>query len=164
MIPIRNASETTATPQSNGPTQLDTERSSAPRYYTGADYHNLYKSSKLTPTAVAKALLKLVQRKSTHPGAHSVAWLEAREDLILKAAEASTARYKSGQPIGPLDGVPVAVKDEVDLNGYKKCLGTLQDHTPNENTTSWCVMQWEEAGALIIGKLSMHELGLGELT
>ena len=27
--------------------------------------------------------------------------------------------------------------------------------------TSWCVQKWEEAGAVIIGKLNMHELGLG---
>jgi Asp-tRNA(Asn)/Glu-tRNA(Gln) amidotransferase A subunit family amidase len=62
-----------------------------------------------------------------------------------------------------LDGVPVAVKDEVDLDGYKKCLGTLKDFTSKEGGTSWCVTQWEEAGALMVGKLTMHELGLGML-
>ena len=27
--------------------------------------------------------------------------------------------------------------------------------------TSWCVKKWEEAGVVILGKLNMHELGLG---
>ena len=27
--------------------------------------------------------------------------------------------------------------------------------------TSWCVQKWEEAGVVILGKLNMHELGLG---
>ena len=60
-----------------------------------------------------------------------------------------------------LDGIPVAIKDEVDLDGYEKSLGSSQDYTRPEGGTSWCVRKWEEAGAIIIGKLNMHELGLG---
>jgi Asp-tRNA(Asn)/Glu-tRNA(Gln) amidotransferase A subunit family amidase len=82
-------------------------------------------------------------------------------DLIKAAAAASTERYKSGKPIGPLDGVPIAVKDEVELEGYGKSLGSQLDFTGKLGGTSWCVQKWEEAGAVIIGKTNMHELGLG---
>jgi len=56
-----------------------------------------------------------------------------------------------------LDGVPLGVKDEVDLKGYyKKCFGSkvIFEDTPDE--TSWSVLKWEEKGAIILGKLSMH--------
>ncbi|KAL9637221.1 MAG: hypothetical protein Q9164_002321, partial [Protoblastenia rupestris] len=41
-------------------------------------------------------------------------------------------------------------------------LGSTQSFTNPKNTTSWCVLKWEEVGAIIIGKLNMHELGLGK--
>jgi hypothetical protein len=47
------------------------------------------------------------------------------------------------------------------LEGYGKTLGSQMDFTGKEGATSWCVKKWEEAGAIIIGKTSMHELGLG---
>ena len=79
---------------------------------------------------------------------------------MLKAAELSTKRYQAGNPLSILDGVPLGIKDEVDLAGYSKSLGTNLDFTRPENDTSWCVRKWE-AGGVIIGKLNMHELGLG---
>ncbi|KAI9817144.1 MAG: hypothetical protein M1827_001256 [Pycnora praestabilis] len=130
------------------------------RYYSVSDFHAAYTSGKLTPTAVAESLLPLVRRDTTPPGIHSVAFLQSRSDLVIKAAEASTLRYKEGKPLGLLDGVPVAVKDEVDLDGYKKTLGSARNFTRKEGGTSWCVKKWEEAGAVVLGKLNMHELGL----
>lgn len=122
------------------------------------DYHAAYKSGELTPTAVAKALLQLVSSSSKH----STAFLQIREAQVLGAAEKSTRRYRDGISLSILDGVPVAVKDEVDLDGYTKSFGSAQDFTLRGGGTSWCVKKWEEAGAVIIGKLNMHEFGLGK--
>ena len=56
----------------------------------------------------------------------------------------------------------IRCSDEVDLQGYSKCLGSCQDFTSTKGVvTSWCVKKWEEAGVVIVGKLNMHELGLG---
>ena len=56
----------------------------------------------------------------------------------------------------------IRCSDEVDLQGYSKCLGSSKDFTSaNGAATSWCVQKWEEAGVVIFGKLNMHELGLG---
>lgn len=123
-----------------------------------ADYHTAFKTGKLTPTNVAKKLIKLV----TSPSEHNIAFLSIQENLVLDAAAASTKRYKDRRPLSVLDGVPVAVKDEVDLAGYGKSLGSNQDFSCPDQDTSWCVKKWEEAGAIVIGKLNMHELGLGE--
>lgn len=79
----------------------------------------------------------------------------------MSAAKASTARYAAGQALSVLDGVPISVKDEVDVLGYHKRLGTTRDFSNGARApTSFCVAQWEAAGAVVVGKLTMHELGL----
>lgn len=138
------------------------------KYYSVADYHALYMSGELTPLAVVKSLLPLVRRDTKPAGEYSTAWFDVKVDLILKAAEESTQRFKIKTPLGPLDGVPAAAKDEYDMVGYKTSLGSLMDYTsaskayPDEPMTSWCVRKLEEAGAIVMGKLSMHEYGLGK--
>lgn len=133
------------------------------RYYSVTDYHAFYRSGRLTPTDSVEALLPLIRRDTSPPGAHSVAFISMEVELARRAAEASTLRYKQGKPLGVLDGVPIAVKDEVDLDGYRKTLGSARDYTRQGGGTSWCVKKWEEEGAIILGKLNMHELGMGKL-
>ncbi|KAI9852104.1 MAG: hypothetical protein M1824_002168 [Vezdaea acicularis] len=157
VIPIADSSTKLTTTEPGAST--DTPEI-ASKFHSAAEYHGLYKSGKLTPTSVVETLLPLIRRDISPAGAHSVAFLQTKVDLVRKAAAESTARYKAGTPLGVLDGVPVAIKDEVDLGGYNKTLGSLKDFTRADGATSWCVRKWQEAGAVIVGKLSMHELGL----
>ncbi|KAM5447905.1 putative amidase [Microsporum audouinii] len=129
-------------------------------YYTSADYRELYKSGKLTPTAVVEALLPAIRRDTSPPGEFSPGFCQSNIDIIHASAEASTERWAKGTPLGPMDGIPVAVKDEVDIDGYDKFMSSKINFTPNPSFTSWCVKKWEEAGAIIIGKTVMHEIGL----
>lgn len=137
------------------------------KYYSVADYHELYMSGELTPTAVVKALLPLIRRDLERPGKHSVAFADSKVDAVLAAAEASTRRYREKRPLGLFDGVPTAVKDEYDVDGYRTFLGSLNDYTPQDKAdgsiTFWCVRQLQSAGAILVGKLAMHEFGLGWL-
>lgn len=162
VIPIgQDATATIATSAEALPAPTQ-RRSGSTGYYTSADYHALYKSGELTPLAVAEAVLPLIRRDSNPRGKHSVAFLESNVDKVRAAAEASTQRYKDGKPLGPLDGILVAVKDELNMEGYKRTLGSKLDFTGGIQGTSWCVKKWQEAGAIVIGKTTMHELGLGE--
>ncbi|KAL2071502.1 hypothetical protein VTL71DRAFT_12737 [Oculimacula yallundae] len=133
-------------------------------YYSVADYTAMYLSGDLTPTAVAKALLPLIRKDTQPPGQFSIGWFDSNVAAIMAAAEASTLRYQQKAPLGPLDGVPTAVKDEYDIEGYTTCLGSLNDYTaqakPGESITAWCVRKMDEAGAINFGKLHMHEFGL----
>lgn len=135
------------------------------KLYSVADYRAMYLSGELTPTDVVRAILPLIRRDGSQPGKHSIAWRELQVDRILKAAEESTLRYKNGQPIGPLDGVPSSIKDDYDYDGYATSLGSVNDYAEEpadgESSTSWAVRKLEESGAIIIGKLHMHEYGLG---
>jgi hypothetical protein len=133
------------------------------RFHTIADIHNAYKSGALRPTDVVEALLPMIRRDVTQRGPHSTAFTESMVGLVIQAAEASTARWKAGKPLGLLDGVPFAVKDDLDVEGYKRHVGTAHDYTEGKKVeTSWCVKKVEEEGAILIGKLNMHELGSGE--
>lgn len=85
---------------------------SSHRYYSVADYTAMYMSGDLTPTAVAKALLPLIRKDTSPPGQYSIGWFDSKVESIMAAAEASTLRYQKKAPLGPLDGVPAAVKDE----------------------------------------------------
>jgi Asp-tRNA(Asn)/Glu-tRNA(Gln) amidotransferase A subunit family amidase len=133
------------------------------RSYTVEDYHQLYLSGELTPTHVVKALLRLISQDEPR-SLHALAFSQVKEALVLNAAEASTRRYKEGRPLGPLDGVPTAVKDEYDIDGYETCLGSVNDYTgkieESGSISTWTVRKLEEAGAIIIGKTAMHEFGL----
>ncbi|KIW19269.1 hypothetical protein PV08_03563 [Exophiala spinifera] len=157
VVPLSSAS---AEPPSLTSLPSPAPRAAVNNYYTCADYHELYTSGKLTPSAVIEALLPLIRRDVTPAGQYSVGFIDTKVELVQAAARASSERYRLGKPLSVLDGVPVAVKDEVDLTGYKKTLGSKLDFTDPKDRTAWCVEKWQEAGAILIGKTSMHEVGL----
>ena len=136
------------------------------KYYSVGDYHALYKSGKATPLDVAKALLPL-----TKPGQegdlakYHNAWADnhGNDHLVLQAATASTERWAAGKPLGVLDGVPIGVKDDIDVKDYVSHNGMKYKedlHCFRKREKSiWPAKKMEEAGAIIIGKNRMHEVG-----
>ena len=42
-------------------------------------------------------------------------FVDWKEDLILQQAEASKSRYEKGQPLSAFDGVPIVIKDQLDI-------------------------------------------------
>ncbi|KAH8091339.1 amidase signature domain-containing protein [Cristinia sonorae] len=125
-----------------------------PAFYTSNDYILAYRTKRTTPTAVAEYLLQLIRSPP-----HSLAFVDINNERTLAAAKSSTARYEQGKPIGPLDGVPIAVKDEVDIYGYQTTFGSSKVFAHKGCETAWAVRKLEEAGAIVIGKTNMHELG-----
>lgn len=121
-----------------------------------ADFHAAYTSGRISPLQVARAFLAELDGSPEH----QKAFLDVQSQRVLEAAEASTERYKSNKYISALDGVLLGVKDEVDLAGHSKSLGSNRQLSTADDETSWCVRKWEEAGAVIVGKLNMHEFGL----
>jgi aspartyl-tRNA(Asn)/glutamyl-tRNA(Gln) amidotransferase subunit A len=75
------------------------------------------------------------------------------------AAEAATRRWSGGCPLGPLDGVPVSVKDEQDVEGLPTRVGTKYFTAP-ATRDAFVVRTLRDAGAVVVGKTKMTELGL----
>lgn len=82
----------------------------------------------------------------------------------LADARRSDVRRREGHALGPLDGVPVAVKDNIDVAGMATTDGTAfyRDRIAGNDAT--VVGRLRAAGAVIVGKLNMHECALGATT
>ena len=131
------------------------------RYHSVTEYHTLYLSGQLTPLAVAESLLPIIRRDLKATGRYSIAFIDTHVDAVLEAAKASTLRYQKGTPLSILDGVPTAIKDDSDVKGYRTTQGRKRNDEVMKivEESSWPVQKWEEAGAVILGKANMHELG-----
>ncbi|KAI0144469.1 glutamyl-tRNA amidotransferase subunit A [Xylariaceae sp. FL1272] len=131
--------------------------SASRRYLSIPDLHAAYRAGSLSPSQVVESLLPLIDRNAHDPAPDSVSFIQVIPDRVREAAEASSKRWQQGSPIGHFDGVPIAVKDDVDVEGYDTRLGSKFSFT--KPGTAWCVEKLVDAGAIIMGKTLMHELG-----
>ncbi|MGP3962187.1 amidase [Nonomuraea sp. 3N208] len=94
----------------------------------------------------------------------SGAFVALLPDRAIAAARRADAERRDGLVRGPLHGVPVAVKDNIDMAGVATRNGTrgLGHRVPVRDAT--VVRLLEEAGAVVIGKTRMHELAWGMTT
>ncbi|MCO5555100.1 hypothetical protein L7F22_008641 [Adiantum nelumboides] len=131
------------------------------RRWTIRDYSKAYKSGVLTPTMVAERFLQAV-KESLQPAPGMGFFINHSEEDILKQAALSTSRYNKGEPLSILDGVPIAVKDEIDCLPYPTTGGTKWLHKARKvKEDAAAVQRLRECGAVLVGKTNMHELGTG---
>ncbi|KAH9885959.1 amidase signature enzyme [Xylariomycetidae sp. FL2044] len=134
------------------------------RFYSALDYHELYKAGKLTPLQVAEHLLPLISRGQEPRAKYESAFTLTRKEAVLEVAKRATERYAQGTWLSVVDGVPFGVKDDIAVEGYTSHFGLPYDKDEPfcepAKETIWPVAQFEAAGAMLIGKLAMHELGL----
>jgi len=119
-----------------------------------------FRAGSSTPLTVAERLLAAVAESEQRDPALRVFIAQDPQDLLAQA-RASTERYARGEPLGPLDGVPVAVKDELDQAGYPTTLGTVIHGAERAAADATAVERLRAGGALLIGKTNMHEIGMG---
>ena len=129
-------------------------------FTTIQDYASAYWEGRLTPEEVAEAVLAAIPETERRdpPLKIFIAW---KREEILAQAQAATQRIRQGKSLGPLDGVPVAVKDEVDMLPFPTTVGTRFRGVSPAREDSTVVRRLRAAGALLLGKANMHELGLG---
>lgn len=129
--------------------------------WTIMDYSRAYRSKEITPRMVAEQLIAAVRESATTPVDMSFFINFNTEDILQQATE-SSLRYEQGKPISVLDGVPIAVKDEIDCLPYPTTGGTkwLQKVRPCKRDAC-CVERLRSCGAMLVGKTNMHELGAG---
>lgn len=111
------------------------------------------RAGKLSPVALTEALLARID--ALDPRLHAYARVTAA--AARAAARASEARIRRGGYLGPLDGIPLAVKDLFWTRGVATAAGMAihADFVPQEDAT--VVRRLREAGAILLGKLQMTE-------
>jgi mandelamide amidase len=82
-------------------------------------------------------------------------------EVLLAAARAADRHQIANEPLGPLHGVPILIKDNIDVQGLPCSAGTaaLENDYPRQDAT--VVRRLRDAGALIAGKANLFELTLG---
>ncbi|XP_034692154.1 fatty acid amide hydrolase-like isoform X1 [Vitis riparia] len=129
--------------------------------WTILDYSRAYNSGEVTPRLVAERFIDAV-RESCNPQLHMSFFINYDTEDILKQATESTLRYERGEPISVLDGVPIAIKDEIDCTPYPTTGGTTWLHKVRDcKNDACCVQRLRSCGAILVGKTNMHELGAG---
>ncbi len=110
----------------------------------------------ITAEALASALLQRAQALSS---LNAFVTLDA--DAVLAAARAADQHRGAGKPLGPLHGVPIALKDNVNTAAFPTTAGTpgLRTHRPKKNAP--VAQALIDAGAIVFGKAGMHELAFG---
>ena len=130
------------------------------RYSTVLDYARAYREGVISPGEVAERVLDAIKAgNEASPPLRAV--ISVQRDDLLRQAEAATRRIRAGRPLGMFDGVPVGVKDELDMIPFPTTAGTsfLGRHPASSDAT--VVERLRSAGALLIGKTNMHEIGIG---
>ncbi len=119
-----------------------------------------FRRRELTPSEATRAYLARIEALDPQVKAYLTV---TSEQALRRAAEAD-ARFAAGTPRGPLDGVPVAVKDVLCTRGIRTTCGSkiLERFVPPYDATA--VARLLEAGAVLLGKLNMDEFAMGSST
>jgi len=147
---------TTSARGAHTPLERLLERADASPFTSVGDLHRAFREGKANPSDVAeRALQTLAVTKDLR------AMIACDPERVRSQARASAERYREGRPLGPLDGVPVAVKDEMDVEGYPTTVGTSFLGKTPASADCEAVRRVRAAGGVILGKANMHEIGIG---
>ena len=116
----------------------------------------LYSSRRASPMEALHAVLERISR--VDPVLNAFRLVDA--DAAIAAARESEQRWMRNAPKGPLDGVPVSIKDLVLTRGWSTLRGS-RTVDPNQrwDVDAPCVARLREAGAVLLGKTTTPEFG-----
>ena len=107
---------------------------------------------RLTPSALTRAYLGRI--KDVDPKIHAV--LRTNPEALRQAAE-SDARHRRGETRGPLDGIPVLLKDNIDTRDMPTTAGSLALAGTPPDSDAKLVTRLKDAGAVVLGKTNLSE-------
>ena len=115
-----------------------------------------YRSRGLSPVEAMASVIGRVEAFEPHIAATFL----YRPERALAEARASEARWLKGEPIGPLDGVPATVKDNIATRGDPKPLGAAASDMTPEAADAPPAARLNEAGAILFAKTTMPDYGM----
>lgn len=143
------------------PAKLWENSSATFRYWKIRDYAYAYQSRKVTPSMVAESIISMIEENGIDkPPTPLLLSFDAAE--VRKQAAASTQRFESGNPLSILDGIFIAIKDDIDCHPHPSTGGSTWMHEVRDvKKDAVCVSRLRSCGVIFIGKTNMHEFGMG---
>ena len=125
-----------------------------------AELSSLIESKQVSPVEVTEAYLARIDDLDFKFNAYLTVCRQQAQDQA-REAEASIAR---GEYLGPMHGIPVAVKDQLWTKGIRSTGGSriLSDFVPEEDATA--VANLKKAGAVLLGKTNLSEFAITGFT
>jgi aspartyl-tRNA(Asn)/glutamyl-tRNA(Gln) amidotransferase subunit A len=128
-----------------------------PHFLTAVEAAAAIAARTLSPVELTQALLLRIQRLD--PKLNAFIQLDA--DAALTAARAAEAEIMAGRPRGALHGVPVGIKDIIDVAGLPTTCHSKILQGSIARADAVCVAKLRQAGAIVLGKLATHEFAIG---
>ena len=114
-------------------------------------------AGRLSPVELTQAYLDRIGALDSRVNSY----ITVTGDLAMERARQAEAEIAAGQNRGPLHGIPIALKDLYNTAGIPTTGGSkiLAEHVPDEDCPA--AAKLGEAGAVLLGKLNMHEFAFG---
>lgn len=122
--------------------------------------HELFITGKVSAVELTQAVLdRISEVEELVKG-----YVTVCDDTALEIARSLDEKLKLGEEVGPMGGVPVAIKDNMCMDGIKTTCSSkiLENFTPTYTATA--VRKLLEAGAIPVGKTNMDEFAMGSST
>ena len=138
-----------------GATQLITH--TGPTALSLSEASHLVREKRLSPLELTQACFARIE--ALNPSLN--AFITVTAEAALAAARSAEAQITRGGWKGPLHGIPVAIKDLLDTAGIRTTAGSalFKDRVPTQDAE--VVRRLRAAGAVLLGKLNMHEFAFG---
>ncbi len=115
------------------------------------------RAGSVTSTQLVEACLARIQTYNPKINA----FITVLREQALRQAKEAEAELRAGRSRGPLHGIPIALKDNIDTAGIRTTAASavFDDRVPKEDAT--VVTKLKAAGAIFIGKANLHEFAFG---
>ena len=127
-------------------------------FLTVADLSRLIESKQVSPVEVVEAYLERIDQVDGKINSY----ITVSRDEARQAAREAEQAIMGGGYLGPMHGIPYAVKDQIYTKGIRTTNGSsiLADFVPDEDAT--VIANLTKAGAILLGKLNMEEFALSD--
>jgi len=130
------------------------------KHQTALDIAHKIKAGELSSVEVTTASLSAIKRVDSKVNAYNC----TLADFALEKAAEVDAKLKNGESISPLAGVPISLKDNMNLKGFKTTCSSKILENFTSPYTSTAVQKCLDAGLIPIGKANMDEFAMGSST
>ena len=124
---------------------------------TLSDAAQQIRARKLSPVELTRQCLDRIERLNPQLNA----FITVTADQAMTAAQRAKSEIAAGNYRGPLHGIPIGLKDLFDTAGVLTTAASNQYRTRVPSEDAHVVQRLKEAGAVIVGKLNMHEFAFG---